>query len=330
MSSPRDAASASAPSGAATENRQAQTVLRVAVGIASAGRPGVLEQTVGHLIDILPRDTPIFVCVPDMQDAGHLAQASQVSLLVGRRGLTHQRNAILQAAVGRSDLLVFFDDDFIPDALYLQTMSQAFNDHPDIVIATGNVLADGILDLPLTMDDAAAALAQPHRASGEITPVYNAYGCNMALRLQPVERNALQFDESLPLYAWLEDVDFSRAIASHGRSVKVMDAVGVHLGVRSGRQPGLRLGYSQIANPVYLSRKGTMATGRATAQIARNILANIRGVALFDRAIDRRGRLQGNVLGLIELVLGRLSPLRVLKFSPRGASTPSEMSRTTP
>jgi hypothetical protein len=35
---------------------------------------------------------------------------------------------------------------------------------------------------------------------------------------------------------------------------------GVHLGTkRSERSPGKRLGYSQIANPVYIARKETIA-----------------------------------------------------------------------
>ncbi|AZO77314.1 hypothetical protein B5U98_17255 [Bosea sp. Tri-39] len=38
---------------------------------------------------------------------------------------------------------------------------------------------------------------------------------------------------------------------------------GVHRAVKRGRTSGLRVGYSQIANTVYLARKGTMRRLRA-------------------------------------------------------------------
>ena len=106
---------------------------------------------------------------------------------------------------------------------------------------------------------------------------------------RPFSSMRLAFDEQLPLYGWLEDVDFSRSIARYGRSVRVEGARGVHLGVKSGRQPGLRLGYSQVANPAYLIRKGTMSKARAIAQIGRNILAKRAALLLNDRSIDRLG-----------------------------------------
>jgi hypothetical protein len=105
--------------------------------------------------------------------------------------------------------------------------------------------------------------------------------------------------------------------------VRVEGARGVHLGVKSARQPGRRLGYSQIANPAHLIRKGTMSKARAIAQIGRNILANARGALLGDRSVDRRGRLGGNMLALADLLIGRASPSRILKF---GISSNREMS----
>ena len=81
----------------------------------------------------------------------------------------------------------------------------------------------------------------------------------MSVRLDLARRHRLTFDEQLPLYGWLEDVDFSRRVAGYGRVVKVSAARGVHLGVKAARQRGVQLGYSQVANPVYLMRKGTYA-----------------------------------------------------------------------
>jgi hypothetical protein len=288
---------------------------RTAIGIASAGRPATLLETVDYLTGLQNRPERIFVCVPDVKDAAGLAEPPGVELMVGSRGLTCQRNRILRAAVLDTDLLIFLDDDFIPAPNFIPRMEAVFAREPDVTIATGEVLADGILDGGLTMSDALEVIAAAGERAMSVTEVYNAYGCNMAVRLKAVKEHGLAFDEQLPLHGWLEDVDFSRSIARYGRSVRVAGACGVHLGVKSGRQPGRRLGYSQIANPAHLMRKGTMSKGRAVAQIGRNILANAVGVLLSDRSIDRRGRFGGNMLALADLLRGRASPSRILEFT---------------
>ncbi|MBY3467219.1 glycosyltransferase [Rhizobium laguerreae] len=304
---------------------RARRPLRLAVGIASAGRPSILKETVDYLTALPDQAERLIVCVPVIDDAAGLADRLGVEVIVGSRGLTSQRNRIIQAAAD-TDILIFLDDDFIPAATFLSRMAAVFAANPDVTIATGEVLADGILDGGLSMPKALQVLETAGEGAEQVTEVYNAYGCNMAVRLSPVLQHALAFDEQLPLYGWLEDVDFSRSIARYGRSVRVEGARGVHLGVRSGRQPGRRLGYSQVANPVYLIRKGTMSKGRAVAQIGRNILANTRGLLFNDRLIDRWGRLNGNLLALSDLLVGRLSPSRILEFgnpAPREMPSPS-------
>ncbi|TAY90832.1 glycosyltransferase [Rhizobium leguminosarum] len=303
----------------------ARRPLRMAVGIASAGRPSILQETVDYLTALPDQAKRLIVCVPAIDDAAGLADRLDVEVIVGSRGLTSQRNRIIQAAAD-TDVLIFLDDDFIPAAAFLSRMAAVFAANPDVAIATGEVLADGILDGGLSMSNALQVLETAAEGAEQVTEVYNAYGCNMAVRLSPILEHALTFDEQLPLYGWLEDVDFSRSIARYGRSVRVEGARGVHLGVRSGRQPGRRLGYSQVANPVYLIRKGTMSKGRAITQIGRNILANMRGLLFNDRLIDRWGRLNGNLLALSDLLVGRASPSRILEFgnpSPREMPSPS-------
>jgi hypothetical protein len=300
--------------------------LRIAVGIASAGRSVTLLETVDYLASLRSRPERIIVCVPDIDDAAGLGDRLDVELIVGSRGLTCQRNRILRAAVPDTDILIFLDDDFIPASNFIPRMEAVFAREPDVTIATGEVLADGILGGGLTMSEALEIIGTAGERAELVTDVYNAYGCNMVVRLSSVIEHGLAFDEQLPLYGWLEDVDFSRSIARYGRSVRVDGARGVHLGVKSGRQPGRRLGYSQIANPAHLIRKGTMSKARAIAQIGRNILANARGVLFSDRTIDRRGRLVGNMLALADLLKGRASPSRILEFgnsSNREMSSPS-------
>jgi hypothetical protein len=304
--------------------------LRITVGIASAGRPATLLETIDYLAGLGNCPRRIIVCVPDIGDAAGLADRLDVELVVGSRGLTCQRNRILRAAVPDTDILIFLDDDFIPDSNFIARMAAVFAREPAVTIATGEVLADGILGAGLTMSEALEIIETAGERAELVTDVYNAYGCNMVVRLAPVIEHGLAFDEQLPLYGWLEDVDFSRSIARYGRSVRVAGACGVHRGATSGRQPGRRLGYSQIANPAHLIRKGTMSKARAIAQIGRNILANARGALLGDRSIDRRGRLGGNMEALADLLMGRASPSRILKFgmsSSHAMSSPSSATK---
>ncbi|MGG7578786.1 glycosyltransferase family 2 protein [Rhizobium sp. Nf11,1] len=298
--------------------------LRIAIGIASAGRPSILLETIEYLAGLPDQPQRLIVCVPGIDDAAGLAGRLDVEVIVGSRGLTSQRNSIIQAAAVDTDVLIFLDDDFIPAATFLSRMMAVFATKPDVAIATGEVLADGVLDGGLDMSKALQVLHIAGEGSERVTDVYNAYGCNMAVRLAPVLEHALAFDEQLPLYGWLEDVDFSRSIARYGRSVRVEGARGVHLGVRSGRQPGRRLGYSQVANPIYLIRKGTMSKTRAIAQIGRNILANALGIVFNDRLVDRWGRLNGNFLAIADLLAARSAPSRILEFgNPRSRAMAS-------
>ena len=49
--------------------------LKVAVGIASAGRPATLLETVTYIDSLEPRPARIIVCVPNLDDAGGLGAA---------------------------------------------------------------------------------------------------------------------------------------------------------------------------------------------------------------------------------------------------------------
>jgi hypothetical protein len=287
--------------------------LRVGVGIATAGRPEILRDTIALMAAQIRAPDVVLVCSPGMEDVDGLCEANpHVVHLLGQKGLPHQRNRLLDAA-GDLDLLVFLDDDFVMAAEYLAETEAVFMSHPDVVMTTGDVVADGILGPGLLVEDAKMLLAKAAIPSSSLfAPIYNGYGCNMAVRLATVFERGLRFDEHLPLYAWLEDVDFSRSLAPFGSIVRVASARGVHLGIKSGRQPGIRLGYSQIANPCYLIAKGTCSWKKGLFHMTRNVAANLLGTLRGEKAVDRRGRLFGNMRAMLDLVTQRLAPSRAL------------------
>ena len=290
---------------------------RIAVGIATVGRPEVLINTLSALRRQARPADAIFVCAPGDADVLGVAEsAPDVHALTGPRGLPHQRNVILGAAHD-FDALAFFDDDFVPCARYLAEIEAAFARHDDVVLITGDVVLDGIIGPGLSFEEGDRAVKASSGAPVKqpaMADVYNAYGCNMAARLSAVKRAGAMFDESLPLYAWLEDVDFSRQLARQGRVVKLAAARGVHLGVKSGRQSGVRLGYSQVANPVYLMRKGTCTLSKGLPQIGRNLLANFSKALWPELYVDRRGRVRGNLQALLDIARGRVTPARALEL----------------
>jgi GT2 family glycosyltransferase len=289
--------------------------LRVAIGIATAGRPATVKQLLVALGLQSRKPDAIVVCAPTLADiAGIADRYPEVRLITGVRGLTSQRNEILHHLEGL-DVVFFIDDDFIPGRRYLECSEAIFVASPEIVMTTGWVIADGILGPGLQFAAAQDLLRNGEAELGQhplTQETYNAYGCNMGVRLATVREHGITFDTGLPLYGWLEDIDFSRRMARHGLIVKVFGACGVHLGIKTGRQSGVRLGYSQIANPIYLVRKGTCSPQRAMFLMTRNIAANLIKILRPEAYIDRRGRAAGNWRALFDLISGRLAPSRVL------------------
>jgi GT2 family glycosyltransferase len=292
--------------------------LNITVGIATVGRREILSST----IEVLSRQTRLpdsLVICPgssDDVDVGCLSRfPSPTCVVSGSRGLPAQRNAIL-AATRESDIIVFFDDDFFAEKTYLEILERVFLEHEDVAATTGVVLADGITGPGIGVAQGLEILRSYRASSNEsrMTSCYGTYGCNMAFRVPPIDTHRLRFDENLPLYGWQEDVDFSLRIAPFGRIVKVPALRGVHLGIKTGRVSGVRFGYSQIANPVYLIRKGSISSKHAWNLMCRNLAANCLRSLHPEPWIDRKGRLKGNIMALLDVVRGRSSPSRILSL----------------
>jgi hypothetical protein len=132
--------------------------------------------------------------------------------------------------------------------------------------------------------------------------------------MRTVHIQGLRFDERLVLYGWQEDIDFTNQLRRHGKIVSLGKLIGVHLGAKSGRVSGIKFGYSQICNPVYLMLKGTMPPSFGLELMSRNVLANIVKSLRPEAYIDRRGRLRGNILAALHLIRGRVEPEYILKL----------------
>ena len=289
--------------------------LKAAVIIATKGRP----QEVSNLIDTLALQTsPPDVIVVSACDRSDIAQVpNNVELIFGSPGSSAQRNRALSLIRGKVDIVVFFDDDFIPSRYWIENVKILFASHPEVVCATGKVLLDGVTIGGIAWPDGQAivsqadlstpiAIANDHTLKMRQSP----YGCNMAFRANRIDH--LAFDERLVLYGWMEDSDFAfRA----GPNRIWTDALwGVHLGSKRGRASGLRFGYSQIVNPWYLMKKGTMKPLDIFLATLRALAGNLTGSLLPDAHIDRRGRLRGNIIAITDIVSGRWAPERAAEL----------------
>jgi glycosyltransferase involved in cell wall biosynthesis len=283
----------------------------IAVIVATIGRPDVVSSTLRWLLarQTLKPSRVIVSCV-DRADAGDLVTLEGVEVVTGPKGLPCQRNTALNLLCGDTDMVVFFDDDFVADPAWLAAAADTFAAEADIIAFTGLVLADGIKGPGLSFDAAVTLVeAGATGVNWVLREPYSPYGCNMAFRFAALGDK--RFDERLVLYGWLEDRDFAASLAkSGGRLVKCAAARGVHMGTKRGRIQGLQLGYSQVINPLYMLRKGTLSRWQAAAHLLRNLSSNLVFSLKPEPYIDRRGRLRGNLMGLRDALRGQLEPER--------------------
>lgn len=253
----------------------------------------------------------------DASDLGKTTKRRTALLTADRYGTTRQRNFgidYLQQGgyLGDDDIVVFFDDDFRPHPDWLAKAEKVFSCHPDIAGITGEVIMDGARTGPISETDAAIALSAVKETSEAVVGTASLYGCNMAVRATVFK--TCSFDERLPLYGWLEDLDFSGQVKDFGQIVQARGCIGVHLASRKERSDGLQYGYSQIANPLYLARKGTCSRATALKLVGRALVSNGLRSSRSHPLFDYRGRLKGNLKALWELLFGNVDPDAVLNL----------------
>lgn len=289
------------------------TAHRVAVVLASAGRPELLGEVVADLQRQTLLRFTLVLSVPD-RDSLPAQSLPEGTVVVHDRGLAAQRNTGLDA-VPEATHVFCFDDDAVVREDYLERGVAFFDAHPDVVALTGRVLLDGAAGdaIPRDIADAALDASRAEPPSGAWERRRELYGCNFAFR--PAAVAGERFDPRLPLYSWLEDHDFARRCMRHGTLARVHDCVIVHRGVKSGgRTAHERLGYSQVMNPAYLHHKGSfplwLTVYETLFRVGKNAVRSVRG----PESEWRRERLRGNLLGLRDVVRRRFTPERILEL----------------
>lgn len=281
------------------------------VVVATVGRASLTRRTIDLLaLQTRQPDRVIVVSVSPQDVEGVADSPVRPDIVFAGRGLCRQRNKALDMIGDDAAYAVFFDDDFVPAPDYLEQVERAFERDPALVGITGDLLADGINNRGYSVDDALAIIAdRPAEPDPCVRPRQALYGCNMAIRISAAQ--GLRFDEALPLYGWQEDIDFTTQIGRRGSLMSTALVTGVHLGAKSGRTPGKKLGYSQIANIIYLKRKGTMQPRLGERLMTANVIANLVRSFWPEPHVDRRGRLWGNVLAFADFTRGRLDPGKI-------------------
>jgi glycosyltransferase involved in cell wall biosynthesis len=291
-----------------SQNAGLQAPNRIAVIVATKGRP----QAIAELLALLEKQScapaVIVISATEPSDIG-VTPATELNIeyLFGPAGLTAQRNRGLERVRTRADVAIFFDDDFAPAENWIEQCTRLFASAADIAGANGTVIRDGVKTQPVSWQQAREILALPWPTDPRnLSERADLYGCNMAFRISAI--NGLQFDERLVLYGWLEDKEFSRKAAKNGRLVESSLLAGVHLGLQSGRVSGKRYGYSQIVNAWYLFKKDALSLREASVNIMKALAANAAKTFRPENHIDRRGRLHGNLVGVMHLLSGACRP----------------------
>jgi GT2 family glycosyltransferase len=291
---------------------------RIAIVIASTGRPEELGRWVDHVLRQTVQPAILVYAVVKPSDIPDWASTpSGVNVVFCAPGLPIQRNAALDTIIGSCDIVAFFDDDYVPSRYCLEGIDRFFRTNPDVVAANGVLLADGINTAGISYEEAVELVTKtdssPQREGTILHDLKGLYGCNMVFRAEAIGQE--RFDEQLPLYAWQEDIDFTARVGRARRMVKTDAFRGVHQGVKGARLPGTRLGYSQVANPIYLARKGTIPAREAAKLILKNILMNHARSLAPESWIDRVGRCKGNWLAISDVLSGRDHPKNILTLS---------------
>jgi GT2 family glycosyltransferase len=293
--------------------------LNTTVVICSANRPCVLAETVDSVIrgqSLPPRE--IIISVVNQKHVAEKTRAHSAVRVVlsSRQGTCVQRN--VAAKLVRTRYTLFLDDDVELASNFIESMEHLLEESKDAIAATGFMVVDGAQgDTGLDRKSARSHIANYVRKHSNYD---HGEGQNLFVRTKIFDK--VLFDETLPLYGWLEDLDFATNCLRYGRIIMNTGTCFAHLATPTGRTSGLRFGYSQIVNPFYLWRKnGKPGLTQVVFEywlirLAYNCFKTLLKVP-SDRN-DRTGRLKGNMIAISQLLAGRVDPSFVALLEEEG------------
>jgi GT2 family glycosyltransferase len=303
-------------------------VVNTTIVICSANRPEVLAETVDSLLhgqSLPPRE--IIISIFNQQHVLEETSARPtVRVVLGaRQGTCVQRN--VAARLVKSPYTLFLDDDveLAPD--FIESMERLLAKEENAVAATGYLVIDGArTDAGL---DRAAARSYAENYMRKHANYDHGEGQNMFVRTNIFSK--VLFDENLPLYGWLEDLDFATNIRRYGRIIMNTETCWAHIGCPGGRTNGIRFGFSQVVNPFYLWRKN--GTPGLTSVVFRHWLRYLayNGKKALSKAPSRRndrsGRFTGNLIAFGHLLAGKADPSHVTRLPQQPSSKYPAQSR---
>ena len=288
--------------------------------IATTRRPSVLLGTIETIEAQTVRPDEVIVSAVEPADVPDIGpRPFAVRVIFGTRGLPCQRNAGIDALDPRSTLVTFLDDDVELSSDCFHAAREISLRHSELLGFDAEMVADGRRNGGLTRQEALTMLrvSATSSPSGDFELARGGLlGGNLNVRRDVLKQ--VRFDEELVLYGYLEDADFSLRVRKLGNVAHAKRCRYVHLAVSCGRVSGLRFGISQIVNPFYLYKKGLLQSLRMISYRfwLRALMANAAGVLSprQQRLFDRRGRLIGNVIGLMAVARNDATPSIILKY----------------
>ncbi len=289
--------------------------MNTTVIICSLNRSAILHETICGLLKQTRQPASILLSLCDEQSVlPETTTLPGVRCVIGPKGSSAQRNTAMPLA--HTPFVLFLDDDVELAADYIEQMERVFMADASIAAASGEIVEDGATNGKGIDRDFALAAIRHYSGSRGCTgiKIREFYGCNMFVRSDILRSE--RFDERLPLYGWLEDRDFLWRCAKHGKLLRNRSALIAHLATRSGRTSDVRYGYTKIANPYYMWRKGVIQSAAELLIVfwMKTTLANV--VRSFapkqPPTADYRQRLKGNLLAFRDLFRFRLDPQNIL------------------
>jgi GT2 family glycosyltransferase len=185
----------------------------VAIIIPTKNRPELLIRSLGSILPYVSSHPNCSIIVSDDGNSSEtrnllVRELAAVQIVQGpRRGPSANRNC--GAAHATAELLIFLDDDCIPDQNLIAAYQNAAMANPEIGVFEGRITAKG--------DLSSFADAVPENETGGYL-----WSCNFAIRRDLFLR-INGFDERFP-FAAMEDVDLHFRVKNHSKILFLPDA----------------------------------------------------------------------------------------------------------